>query len=233
MEGNKQYGLCTKILMNSLYGKFGQRCEEWEAVDTCPAVENWYKTIVDAETGTSETLKAVGGTVFKKVGMKEGYDSQVAIAAFVCSYARRYLFQLILQAGKENVFYSDTDSLIVNAPGLKNLENRLSDTELGALKCESTDNQLLIHNLKDYSFAGEIKIKGVRRNAVQVGDNIFQTEQWEHLAGAIHKGRPEAVVIKQTKKVLKRIYGKGDVQADGSVTPFYVNEGFPISVKNT
>ena len=94
-------------------------------------------------------------------------------------------------------------------------------------------NQLLIHNLKDYSFAVEIKIKGVRRNATQIGNNIFQTEQWEHLAGAIHRGRPESVVIKQTTKVLKRIYGKGDVQSDGTVKPFQIDEGFPISVKNT
>lgn len=232
-EGNLQYALCTKILMNSLYGKFGQHTEDWQHQEYTTPSENWYREIQDFDTGEWVTLKAVGGSIFEKMGYVEGFDTQVAIAAFVCSYARRYLFQLMMEAGLENVYYTDTDSLIVNSTGLERLRDFLSDSELGKLKIEAQDDELLIHNVKDYAFAGEIKIKGVRANARQEGENIFHVEQWEHLSGAIHRGRPETVTIRQTRKVLKRQYEKGVVSESGRVIPFVVYEPEGRSEKNT
>ena len=129
------------------------------------------------------------------------------------------------QAGLENSYYSDTDSLIVNEEGYERLKPYCDKSRLGFLKLESLDDQLTIHNLKDYSFAGDIVLKGVPKKASQVGDNSYQCETWEHLAGALRKGHYEEVQVLQTVKHLSRIYEKGAVQPDGRTAPFNLKNG--------
>ena len=229
-EGNDQYQFFTKILMNSLYGKFGQRVEEWLAIETCDPEENWYRVFIDAETGKVHTCKALGGQILEKQGWKEGWDTFVAIAAFVTSYARAYLWRLIHRAGIGNVYYCDTDSLILNGQGYARLIYRVDPTELGYLKLEETSSQIHIYNLKDYEFAGDVKIKGVSKKAVKVGEQTFICEQWEHLTGAIHNGRAEEVRVNKVEKVLQRVYKKGLIQENGRVKPFELSNGVLQSV---
>ena len=224
-EGNDQYQYFVKLLMNSLYGKFGQRTETWEPIGVIDPSENWVREIVDYDTNKTQTIKALGGTLWEKSGWKEGFDTFVAVASFVTAYARAYLWFLMSQAGLENSYYSDTDSLIVNEQGYERLKPYCDKTRLGFLKLESMDDQLTIHNLKDYSFAGDIVLKGVPKKAAQVGDNSYQCETWEHLAGALRKGHYEEVQVLQTVKHLTRIYEKGTVQPDGRTAPFNLTNG--------
>ena len=53
------------------------------------------------------------------------FDSFVAIASLVTAYARMYLVDLILKVGRENLYYVDTDSLIINKESLIKLERKL------------------------------------------------------------------------------------------------------------
>ena len=224
-EGNEQYQYFVKLLMNSLYGKFGQRTETWEAIGSIDPSENWVREIVDYDTNQTQTIKALGGTLWEKTGWKEGFDTFVAVASFVTSYARAYLWFLMRKAGLENCFYSDTDSLIVNCEGYENLKPYCDKSRLGFLKLESLDFKLTIHNLKDYSFAGENVLKGVPRKAVPLDENSYQCETWEHLAGALRKGHYEEVQVLQTVKKLSRVYEKGAVQPDGRTAPFDLRNG--------
>jgi len=228
--GNDQYQFFCKLLMNSLYGKFGQRSEEWIPVDECSPADSWYRTLVDFDTGKERTLKAVGGVIWERTGKKEGWDTLVSIASFVTSYARAYLWTLMEQAGRENVFYCDTDSLIVNQTGRDNLSCRIDPDRLGWLKEESISEDFVIRNLKDYTFGEETKIKGINRNAVQIGDNVFLVDEWEHLLGSIHRDRPETVMVRRKQKVLQRVYNKGTVSEDGAVKPFIVNPSLSDTV---
>lgn len=221
-QSNRQYEQFTKIIMNSLYGKFGQRTPNWDITNYTNTKESWYKNIVDAETGKNTTMKSVGGVVFTFDGWKEGYDTMVAIPAFVTSYARVMLWNLIEDAGIDNVYYCDTDSLFVNNEGLENLHSSIDANKLGYLKIEDECSQFEIHNVKDYIFNDEIKIKGVSKKAVKVSENRYKVEHWEHLNGAVHKDRAESVVIIDSEKVLKRQYEKGSIQENKRILPYYI-----------
>lgn len=223
-EGNKQYDYFTKLLMNSLYGKFGQRVDEWKIVSDIDPSENWTRTIEDFETGKIQKLRALGGKLWEKAGWKEGYDTMVAIAAFVTCYARCYLWRLIDTADLTNCYYSDTDSLIVNEEGFERLKPYCDREKLGYLKLEAIDFQITINNLKDYSFAGETVLKGVPRKAVQLDENSYRCEQWQHLSGALRDGSPERVIVKDVIKNIARTYEKGTVAESGRTVPFELNE---------
>lgn len=229
-DGNEQYQYFTKLMMNSLYGKFGQRNATWENMGDDGTFQTKMDTVMDADTKEQKQVKVINGEWFVEGDLVEAFDSFVAISAFVTSYSRAYLWEFIVQAGRENVFYMDTDSLFVNQKGLDNLTSEINETRLGALGLEDSTDEIILHNLKDYVFGDEIKIKGVSRKAVKVGENKYAVEQWEHFNGAIRKGRMEIVIVKKAFKTLKREYLKGTVQADGKVLPFELNDPSYLSM---
>ncbi|MCK9593786.1 MAG: hypothetical protein M0Q91_17440, partial [Methanoregula sp.] len=232
-EGNDQYQYFCKLLMNSLYGKFGQRTEEWIPIGECDPAENYVRIYIDGDSGEEHNVKALGGVLWEKAGWKEGFDSMVAVASFVTSYARAYLWKLIRRAEIRNCYYCDTDSLFVNGQGLARLVYRIDPDELGYLKLEDTTDDLHIYNLKDYRFGEEVKIKGISKKAVKVGEKTYLTEQWEHLSGALRKNHLETVMVYPQQKILTRQYNKGVIEPDGRVTPFHLISGQISSVKNT
>jgi hypothetical protein len=221
-KGNNQYQYMTKILMNSLYGKFGQRSPDTEIVHIDDTKLTERKTIHDLETGQTHTYLIINGVWIEEKDKIDGYNTFVAIPSFVTSYARAYLARLILMAGMNNVYYCDTDSLFLNKAGKNNLSHLMHDTKLGYLKIEDESNHMIINNLKDYVFGSNTKIKGVKKNANQLSPNVYEVETWEHFNGGLQRDRSDQVITKKQTKTLKREYLKGNVSQSGIITPFHL-----------
>ncbi|GAJ11407.1 unnamed protein product, partial [marine sediment metagenome] len=125
--------LCKKML-NSLYGKFGQKADVWEKVGDCPNEPDRVETLFCVGRGGSRQIRYLLGEIFELKGYEECFDSFPAIPAHVAAYARLHLWDLMKQCGYGNYFYCDTDSLVVNGEGLCRLENQLDNLCLGSLK---------------------------------------------------------------------------------------------------
>jgi len=222
-EGNSAFKQIAKLFLNSLYGKFGQRTRLFDKVGECEH-EDGYEVVFDVETGKRITYRYLNNEVWvESEEYVEGENSMVVIASAVSAYARCYLWSLIEKAGLENVFYCDTDSLIVNEEGYERLRDYLDDYKLGYLKCEGVSEFVEIRNAKDYTFGEEVKRKGVKKNAVEIAPNIFKQEQFERLRSAWRKGRVNEVIVKEQIKELKQEYKKGIVTESGRVKPFVLS----------
>ncbi|GAI64501.1 unnamed protein product, partial [marine sediment metagenome] len=95
---------------------------------------------------------------------------------------------------------------------------------LGALKLEKQTLTLQIRNLKDYTFGSSICRKGVRAGAPEIAPNVFLTETWERFKGALRRGRVDEVFVRQVEKHYSNEYHKGNVQPDGWVTPYVLDD---------
>jgi len=221
-DKNKVYENFVKILLNSLYGKFGQRNEEYEYVGDYDMRISEYKKIYSPRDKKEFKYKIVDGKVFKSIGVREGYHSFPAISAFVTSYARVYLWELISKAGIHNVFYCDTDSLIVNREGYERLEDLLHETELGKLKVEEYATEFKLYGLKDYVFGSKKKIKGVGVKGIYKGKDTYLVERWEKFNGSLHNNRMETVITELVEKHLTRKYDKGIITSTGRVKPLVI-----------
>ena len=220
--------LCKKML-NSLYGKFGQKGEEWKKIGDCPDEPDREELVFNMNGRRVTKLRYLLGQVFLMTGVGESFDSFPAIAAHVTAYGRLYLWRLMQQAGRGNYFYCDTDSLIVNEVGLCRLTNMTSNTSLGGLKVERSGLSVVLRGLKDYSFGTKCVTKGVRKNAVQVSDGVYTQEKWPSFRGLLRSGQPESYVVETVTKHLTRNYTKGVVTAGGAVVPFvYDDSGLPF-----
>lgn len=128
------------------------------------------------------------------------------------------------QAGQENYFYCDTDSLIVNECGLGNLENQIDENTLGSLKIEDVVNCVSIRGLKDYSTSTKTVVKGIRKNAIEKSYGVYEQEQWPSFRGLLRSGNVNTYTIKKITKVLNRKYTKGVVEANGWISPLLLGE---------
>ena len=133
-EGNTMGNLFTKLLLNSLYGKFAQKVERKELgfIFEEPKPKKGYQWIFepyrDSNVGIWKLVDDQGKVVFK-----EGYNNVVSFASYTTSMARIKLYEAVqdvYQYGGE-VYYTDTDSIISDI--------KIEDSkELGKLKIEDT-----------------------------------------------------------------------------------------------
>lgn len=219
-EGNDAFQMLSKLMMNSLYGKFGQKNNVWEHIGDDPFKPDGSFDNFNADTMMWERLRAINGRIEKVTGFEEGYNSLVAIASFVTSYARVQLARYIDAAGWGNVLYTDTDSLFVSEEGYRRLASYIDPSKLGALKLEKYADGIWIRGNKDYTFDGADVIKGIRKDAQRLSLGVYEQDRFEGFNGALRRGNINVMRLYRQKKELSRIYHKGIVTASGFVQPF-------------
>jgi hypothetical protein len=208
-----------KVFQNSLYGKFGQRGRVYRDAGQVEHTDARAWVELDADTGTLYKHRTLGGLHQTFADDAESFNSMPAIAAHVCAYARLYLWQLQLTAGRENVLYCDTDSLAATEAGYMNLAPLVNPEQLGALKLEGVEPWGVYRGPKDYEYASHRKTKGVRAAAHWVDANTVVQQQWSSLVGLIRAGDVSSPTTRAIVKTLQRHYLKGLRTSTGRVLP--------------
>ena len=209
-----------KIMMNSLYGKFGQRQHTEEWVGTAETLEPKVWVEYDVETGQRTRMRQFAGQIHRIGVGGESWWSHPAIASHVTSWARMHLWSMMNAAGLDNVAYCDTDSLLVNAQGRRNLEDVHVGEQLGQLQHEGTFDNVVLRGPKDYVMGSKRRHKGVRSKATWLDENTAQQDQWSGLAGLVTQGDVSAPRVKRVTKHLRRVYLKAEVLPRGRTRPW-------------
>ena len=215
--------LCKKML-NSLYGKFGQKVEVWRKIGDCPNEPDRVETCIEVGAVGVKQIRYLLGEVFMLEGYEESFNSFPAIAAHVTAYGRLHLWYLMKQAGEGNYFYCDTDSLFVNEQGLQSLGSELHNDRLGAIKVIEQTDSINIRGLKDYTISDKEVIKGIRKLAIKLKDGVYEQELWPSFKGLLRRLHPNVYAIKTIRKTLNREYTKGRVNTDGTISPLILDE---------
>ena len=211
-EGNDAFQYMVKIMMNSLYGKFGQRGRRWEEseIDWSDNHVGLYQerpgepvVKVRNRAGISQELKYES----------ESENSIPIIATEICAHGRMMLWRAIEEVTKSGgqCFYSDTDSLVVDKVGLESLKGNIG-SQLGQLKNEGEADYGCFMAPKDYTFGDEAKIKGVRTAQRGVREYVqAQFRSWD-----AHLGRNESgfIDVSDIKKVISGLNQKRVVSVD-------------------
>jgi len=199
--------LIAKLLLNSLYGKFGMR-QEITRVDI-------FDTTNEESSNTLRSLMSVAGETihdFIKIDHKNvivvrdtivslqydhehdfyhGLDVNIAIASAITAGARVYMSFFKINP-KYSLYYSDTDSVVID----QTLPTELVGEGLGLLKLENTIRKAVFLAPKVYGLISEegveiIKVKGVTPEA----------------ASTIHISDLEQLLIKDSTKDNSQVNG--------------------------
>lgn len=230
-EDNVAFRVITKGFLNFLYGKFGQRGLKDTIIGECPLDVVRVVECYDLKSGKPFDLIQIAGKVIRRDREDESYNSFPAIAAEVSANARMVLFSLLTLAGRDNVFYLDTDSFIVNERGYRGLAEYCHPSRLGALKVEGITSEIEIRAPKDYTFGGEDRIKGIRENATQIAPGVYRQDRFPSIQGLLRRENlEEYVVTKETKRLSRTITG-GTLTEEGFVLPFRLPLAVPFPLE--
>lgn len=222
LYNNVVWSEISKLLLNSLYGKFGQHGSKWHKSKLAFKPGFYYIKDVGKGDNKGEDIRVIGNRVEIQQSIGENYHSFPCIASHVTAYARMYFWRLIQTARIKNIYYVDTDSLFVNAEGFKRLHKFIHASNLGKLRLIGTSNYLELRGSKDYTFADAIVMKGLNKNSVQISDNEYICEQFPHTRSRIREGTINKAVIKTYTKVMNYQYDKGIITTNGRVEPYHL-----------
>ena len=228
-NGNEQWQLFDKYLLNTLYGKFGQTYKEWVPHPIEPRGHPHTRHVFDADTNTNIYIMEINGEVYRATTDVESRDSYPAIAAHVTAAGRIQIQETIDFIGKDHVYYCDTDSLLLDYYGYHKMKKYLNQTVLGCWGMEDDFPDIEIKGCKDYRFGQRKKIKGVKHSAEQIAPGVYEQLQFATLRGIIRSESTDSPMISYMTKTLTRKYYKGYVGKDGFVSPFVLNNGEMVS----
>lgn len=210
----------AKQFLNSLYGKFGARARMWVRCEEAESPAGHVEMFGDTRTGELRSVIYIGGKAYINIDEGEAGESMPAIAAHVTANARLTLWKFVELAGLENVYYTDTDSLIVSQDGYQRLRAYIDREKLGYLKLEKVADSLSVWARKDYQLGDKVVIKGVNKPYRIPDAAAYYRECWQSFESYLqHLGVPE-VIITTRKLHLTRACYDGRVDVDGKVIPF-------------
>lgn len=193
--GDKAGDLFSKLLMNSLYGKFGSNPAQYKKFMIVP---------MDAVGWLEDTDYDFGGELGPWGLAQRGLEDEemryynVATAASITGFVRAYLWRAICNCG--GVLYCDTDSISAHSIG-----NIPIGPELGKWKVEGDFDRAGISGKKLYIFDGPDGVKKASKGA-----KLAEAELWKIAAGETVIYEPENPTFSVKKKptfVNRRIRG--------------------------
>lgn len=215
-----------KILMNALHGKFGQRDGEWIYQGKQYQLGDFMQgRRIDPDYPRGLDVRVLDGHYFERSQTDEHKTSYVPISAWVTSYARLYVDNLIKIAGRENVHYIAVDALVVNGIGLSNLQmaGRVNTGLLGDLRYKSGHEWLNIIGANAIETPECSRIAGIKSGSHLVADGIWGVEEWESLGEAVFSGQHQAVYTRDVVKRTPSRYARRRIVTGGMTQPWLVN----------
>ena len=191
---DKAGDLFAKLLMNSLYGKFGSNPENYESFVILPPED-----LVSLEEADNE-YRLSGDLGPWLLAARDLEDEEmrfynVATAASITGYVRAFLWRSICATGKENMLYCDTDSIATMGEG-----NELATgKELGEWKHEGEFIRAGIGGKKMYIFEPKSGKESDYKTASK-GVKLSNNQLWEVAKGGSVDYRPDAPTFSVHKK---------------------------------
>lgn len=213
----------VKMILNSLSAKWAQKGEFWETHHTRPPCDEWgtYPQF-DADRGELRIFRNVAQVWQEYVTGQEPEHSFPAISAFVTSYSREYMRDLIVECPPESVYYIGTDCLLVNLMGYEALKRLgwLHETNIGLLKVKGVYKDAEVFGTNHYRVGDKVIRSGQHAKAVWVKGRGWVYESWQGARGTIAQRPDASIAIHKVTLKKERTSPKGKRKPDGWHEPF-------------
>lgn len=221
-SNNKTYYLMAKLFLNSLYGKFAQQYKWQEKLEDNPNYEFVCDFVMNSNTEKFHSEFIWFGEKWGSFSSGLVAHSCPIIAGAITAKARMLLWEYIENVEMENMYYTDTDSLIVNDKGFSKLTPFIHHTELGYLDLEKETDHLIINGCKDYKFGEQRVIKGIPKNAKEIKPNTYEYDQFEGMGQWQRRDMESEPLIYKMVKNKKTPYDKCKVNEDNTLEPYEI-----------
>jgi hypothetical protein len=211
--------IVLKHWSRSLIGRFAMRYQTWNHFGTLPTSDIRVGTLVDRDAGTATDTMQVGHDFYTLSEFAESPNACPQITGYIMSEARAKLWRMIHNVGAENVYYMDTDSLVVNATGHSILENGTGSPDQAGLHLKDRSRGYEIYGPRALILGDTAKFAGMPRGAERTGDTTFLGEVWTGLERSVRTGEFDRVTIRKRPFTVRWNDKRRQRQPDGTTTP--------------
>lgn len=198
LKQNPKFKQIAKLMLNSLYGKFGQKANYdsgWCLVHDTTAYENTQLDDQKFRVHNNLLYEYLPKLTIESQGFAP--KSYPIIAAYVTSYSRIFLHSTMEKIGFDHVYYCDTDSIYAHSDAVKTSSVDIHPSNLGAWDVEHENITMQIKGLKHYRLyeqnEWEYRSKGVPAKN--------QSCYWRHNSAIVTRVRKMNTSIRSGKKV--------------------------------
>lgn len=189
--------IVLKHWSRSLIGRFAMRYQSWEHFGTLPSAGIAIGTLVDRDAGTSADTMQLGHEFYVLSDYQEAPNSCPQITGYIMSEARAKLWRVIERVGAANVYYMDTDSVVVNALGASVIDGARNEGDYQGLRLKERHRGWEIYGPRALILGDTAKFAGMPRGAERVGDTQWLGEVWTGLEHSVKTGEFDRVTIRK------------------------------------
>jgi hypothetical protein len=221
-EGDKLGAKFIKLLLVSLYGKFGQFGYKMEPRPGKVAPRKWQQwREIDAVTHDARSYVSIGERVYEESRGDTHPMAAVAIASYVTAYGREYMRALRLHSGERHWYYQSTDSLILDQTGIDNLHGLglIGPGVLGRLRIEHDGVDTRVDGAHDYYIGGHRCVGWRSAQAIEADPGVWYQDETESLRLACRHSPIEGSIVNEQRKQRQDSGVVDRIGPDGWTTP--------------
>jgi hypothetical protein len=187
----------------TLVGRMALRYRQWdydgenERPDLCISYEP------DLDTGDVHREMRIGNTVLLLAQLAESKSSCPMVPGWVQSRCRAILWQIAEAAGTQNVYYMDTDGVLIGEQGRFFLERKGLKGRDWQLLYKGGYNGVTIHGERNVEIGDDHRLAGIPKGAERTDTMTFEGEMWSGLERALEQGHTDYVSVMPAKWKLK------------------------------
>lgn len=178
-----------------LIGRFGMRYPDWKHVGRSDAFDLLHFDCYDYDGGEDSQYLQLGNEWYACEGRRDGFDTAPAVMSYVMALQRVKVWHAIQAAGESDVFYLDTDSLLVTPSAGSRLNDLRSEWGHGNLIRKRQYESAEIYGPRVLVLDGEPRIAGLPRRAVATGKRNYKAQSWQTLGDSLKNGTPNVVRV--------------------------------------
>lgn len=214
--------------MNSVIGKCATVSQGWIDDARGAPPEPWTTWAgTDYDTGKACLWRSIGNHPQRKVELGESPEGCPFIASYVYSLARVRLWEWMEIAGRENIFYVDTDGMYTSSRGFELLSQRgcIQDGAMGGLRLLGVYPWLVVHGIKAYETDARRVICGLPKQGATLQAGAYEFWCAETIGNTVREkphGRAPAARLQRYTAQQSRPYRHGVVLPSGAVRPIEI-----------
>lgn len=216
----------VKLLMNSITGKLAPREKRWVEVEPAADADGWECWQKwNRETLTLDTYRNILGKTYVLETGGESESSCPFLPAYITSLARVLLDRAIEAAGRESVFYTDTDSIFTTQAGADRLRTAgyVVDGVPGKMRVVGEYYRLEIVGFKAYRADGKLVLSGITDKYTEVARDIVEVESDKIEARLPGDDTNASKRLSFFRSNARRPYVHGEVGGKGKISPWRIN----------
>lgn len=203
----------------ALIGRFGLRYAELTELGEGVGIDFALYPVRDAETGLDSTYLQLGRELYEQGERIESRSSMPQVMGAVMSIARMRLWRTMGIAGLGNVLYVDTDGLLVDAQGNRELAKWTKHGHIPGLRRKSAYRGAVIRGPRNLDVGEQRRVSGVPRKAEQLSPGVFKGEVWESLPASLRRRRPDRVIVTDRMFTVAEVDPRRLHGPDGATAP--------------